>query len=267
LLGNEVVQISLDYYRILGLPVQATDEQLQQAYHDRALQLPKREFSDRAIAARKSLLDQAYAVLSEPASRVAYDASFVPQLLEVHGEGSDLTLDLELPPDPELSPELNLDTDSALASPTSSSPTLEITISEEQFAGALLILLELGEYELVLELGRPRCAFPGLKQFQLTKPQPVQPDVLLAVAIACLELGREQWQQGQFEVAAHTLETGQELLQRQGLFTQLNAELQTDLLKLRPYRILEIFALPEIEANERYGGLQLLQAEGRIFPV
>jgi hypothetical protein len=42
------VRIPLDYYRILGLPIQATAEQLSQAYRDRALQLPRREYSDAA---------------------------------------------------------------------------------------------------------------------------------------------------------------------------------------------------------------------------
>ena len=32
------MRIPLDYYRILGVPIQAIDTQLSQAYHDRALQ-------------------------------------------------------------------------------------------------------------------------------------------------------------------------------------------------------------------------------------
>jgi len=50
---------SLDYYRILGLPIQASAEQLQQAYRDRTLQLPRREYSETAIMARKQLLEAA----------------------------------------------------------------------------------------------------------------------------------------------------------------------------------------------------------------
>jgi len=58
------VQIPLDYYRILGLPIQATAEQLRQAHRDRSLQLPRREFSEVAIEARKQLIDEAHQVLS-----------------------------------------------------------------------------------------------------------------------------------------------------------------------------------------------------------
>jgi hypothetical protein len=74
-----------------------------------------------------------------------------------------------------------------------------------------------------------------------------------------LELGREQWQQGQYENAATSLETGQELLLREGLFPSVRGEIQSDLYKLRPYRILELLALPEENLPERRNGLRLLQ--------
>ena len=71
------MQIPLDYYRILGLPIQATADQLQQAHRDRGLQLPRREFSPAAIEARKQLIDEAYTVLSNPDRRRSYDGKFL----------------------------------------------------------------------------------------------------------------------------------------------------------------------------------------------
>ncbi|MGA1475270.1 MAG: J domain-containing protein, partial [Prochlorothrix sp.] len=71
------MRIPLDYYRILGLPIQATPEQLQQAHRDRVLQLPRREYSDLAIEARRALLDEAYATLSQPQYRQEYDSKFM----------------------------------------------------------------------------------------------------------------------------------------------------------------------------------------------
>jgi len=53
------VRIPLDYYRILGLPLAASHEQLQQAYSDRTVQLPRREYSDAAIIARKQIIEEA----------------------------------------------------------------------------------------------------------------------------------------------------------------------------------------------------------------
>ncbi|MFP4119583.1 IMS domain-containing protein [Coleofasciculus sp.] len=243
------MRIPLDYYRILGLPIQATPEQLQVAYRDRTLQLPRREYSEVAIASRKELLDQAYAVLSDPEQRSSYDQSF-----------------LEKTYNPESSPSLPLESIVSGAETTATetidpnNPSLDI--SKEQFVGALLILQELGEYELVLQLGQPYLHSRdsiSLDKGHLGDPQLVRPDIFLTLALACLELGREQWQQGRYENAALSLETGQELLLSEGLFPTVRGEIQADLYKLRPYRILELLALPDENIAERRKGLQLLQ--------
>lgn len=77
------MHIPLDYYRILGLPIQATGEQLQQAHRDRSLQLPRREFSAVAIAGRKQLIDEAYQVLSNRDRRRQYDSQFLANAYSV----------------------------------------------------------------------------------------------------------------------------------------------------------------------------------------
>ncbi len=241
------MRIPLDYYRILGLPIQATAEQRSQAYRDRALQLPRREYSEAAIASRKQLLDEAYAVLCDPEQRSAYDATFLAKTYEQEpgqpialattatSEATGATIDPHIP---------------------------SIEIKNEQFVGALLILQELGEYELVLKLGQPYLGTRdsiSLDKGRLGDPQLVRADIVLTLALACLELGREQWQQGQYENAATSLETGQELLLREGLFPSVRGEIQADLYKLRPYRILELLALSEENIVERRNGLRLLQ--------
>ena len=235
------MRIPLDYYRILGLPIQAPPEQLTQAHHDRTRQMPRREYSENALASRRSLLDEAYGILSDPAQRSAYDERFLTTQVE-----SDL-----------------------MASPLASlaEQTAHIDIAEDNLVGALLILQELGEYELVLKVGRPYLSSgrlssggTGLKSGQFGDPQVALSDTVLTIAFACLELGREHWQQGQHETAAEALETGEELLVREGLFEGIRAEIQSDLLRLRPYRILELLALPEPEyVRDRRKGLNLLQ--------
>jgi hypothetical protein len=243
------VRIPLDYYRILGLPIQATAEQLRQAHRDRTLQLPRREYSEAAIAARRQLLDEAYAILSNADKRHTYDASFLAKSYDVTAEK---------PVDPGLDEGQirAIATDS-----TADSYTPSIEIQDNQLVGALLILLELGEYELVLKLGRPYLSSGSLtlNSGRFGQPDIVFSDIVLTVAFACLELGREQWQQGQYENAAESLETGQELLLREGLFASVRGEMQADLFKLRPYRILELLALPEGNETERRQGLRLLQ--------
>lgn len=242
------MRIPLDYYRILGLPIQATSEQLRQAHRDRTLQLPRREYSDAAISARKQLLDQAYSVLSSAEQRQTYDSGFLAKTYDLATDSS-ATLD-------------GVQADRSLEDPSGLDPhTPSIEIEDDQFIGALLILQELGEYELVLKLGRPFLTggSASLRDYKYGDPNIVFSDIVLTVALACLELGREQWQQGQYENAAEALETGQQLLLREGLFVNVRGEIQADLYRLRPYRILELLALPEECVAERQLGMELLE--------
>jgi hypothetical protein len=245
------VRIPLDYYRILGLPIQATAEQLRQAHRDRTLQLPRREYSDAAIASRKKLFDEAFAVLSDPEQRQLYDAGFLARAYE-------------LEPEPESGNGLagSKASGRVAASESGNDPhTPSIDVQDDQLVGALLVLQDLGEYELVLRLGRPYLTggSASLKQGQFGDPSIIFSDIVLTVALACMELGREQWQQRQYENASEALETGQQLLLREGLFAEVRGEIQADLYKLRPYRVLELLALPEDQIAMRHQGMQLLQ--------
>jgi len=247
------VRIPLDYYRILGLPLAASDEQLRQAYSDRIVQLPRREYSQAAISSRKQLIEEAYVVLSDPKQRSTYDQLYLAHAYD---------------PDNLAAAAVALENRTESTKKGTDTQSLDIEITQEELVGALLILQELGEYELVLKLGRPylvnkNSATSARKSHNLADEEIHQsaehPDVVLTVAFACLELGREQWQQGHYENAAISLETGQELLAREGLFSSVQAEIQADLYKLRPYRILELLALPQEKTAERRQGLELLQ--------
>jgi len=241
-----IVRIPLDYYRILGLPIQATDEQLQQAHRDRTLQLPRREFSEAAIAARRELIDEAFAVLADPTQRQAYDASFLAKSYDLSNEQAKVDLEDGL--------ENGARTLSTLPDPADHY-TSSIEIQDHQWVGALLISLEMGEYELVIKLGHP---YLGGTPHESGNSEIIAADITLTVALACLELGREQWQQGRYENAAESLETGKDVLLQAGLFANIRGEMYSDLSKLRPYRILELVALPEDHKAERERGLILL---------
>jgi len=254
------VRIPLDYYRILGLPIQATAEQLKQAHRDRTLQLPRREYSEIAIESRKSLIDEAYGLLSHADKRQTYDAQFLARPYAIEADSPTKSL-------PEMSPDVGEATlralaaeDAATLSPEPYTPTIEI--DESQFVGALLILLELGEYELAIRLGRPFVTngTANLDNGRFGDPRRVREDIVLTLALACLELGREQWQQNQYENAAESLETGQELLLQENVFPGIRAELRSDLYKLRPYRILELVARPLDQTAARRQGIKLLKA-------
>ncbi|CAA9417466.1 Cell division protein ZipN/Ftn2/Arc6, specific for cyanobacteria and chloroplast [uncultured Microcoleus sp.] len=258
--------IPLDYYRILGLPIQATAEQLQQAHRDRTLQLPRREYSEVAIVARKQLLDEACAVLSDSDERKAYDASFLAKTYDRESEAAQEAKHQRSKASAGTATFLQDagETVAAESKPLEAAPdphTPSIEIDDNQFVGALLILQELGEYELVQKLGRPYLnnGSIAIAEGRFGDPQLVRPDIVLTVSLACLELGREQWQQGQYENAAKSLEAGQELLLRESLFPSVRGEMQADLYKLRPYNILELLSLPEEKVAERRKGLQILR--------
>ena len=248
------MRIPLDYYRILGLPLAATEEQLRQAYSDRIVQLPRREYSTTAISSRKDLISEAYMVLLDAKKRKSYDELYLSHIYTDNTTADQAPLPL--------SP---TETNSQRLDPS----TLSIEISPDRFVGSLLILQELGEYELVLKLGRPYLVNKtgkisvktGNRLTQTEIPEnPNLPDIVLTVSLACLELGREEWQQGNYENAAISLETGEELLAREGLFPTVRAEMTADLYKLRPYRILELLALPKEQVAKRQQGLELLQS-------
>ncbi len=232
------MRIPLDYYRILGLPILATADQIRQAYRDRTLQLPRQEFSTQAVASRKALLKQAYDLLTQDEKRRDYDARFLATTYESNGASNG-----ESPP------------------PAAPPQTSDIEVEESQFVGGLVLLQELGEYESVLRLGRPYLnpTNTAIKEARLGEPQAALSDIVLAIALACLELGREEWQQGHYDNAAEALETGQELLMREGLFPAVRAEVQADLYKLRPYRILAMLSDPDEDAPIRQRGLEMLR--------
>lgn len=240
------VRISLDYYRILSVPIKATQEQLEQAYEDRSQQEPRREYGERSILARQKLLKQAYQVLSDSQLRAEYDARF----LETNPP-------IEIPEPVETTEVIERD----FSPPSSVNPTIEI--ASEHFVGALLILQELGEYELVVELGTTYLNAPHYLDRATAKDdgkaEIVDSDVVLSLALAYMELGREQWHRREYEAAAISGQMSLELLAVENLFPSVKEEIEADICKLRPYRILELIAQYSSDSPERTKAFKLLK--------
>jgi len=238
------VRIPLDYYRILSVPIKATLEQLEQAYGDRLLQQPRREYNTQAIQARQELIQNAYQVLSDSEQRAEYDAQFLINLS---------------PPEPIEEPEGG--EIAAPKTPSVGNPTIEIPPS--QFVGVLLILHELGEYELVLKLGIDYFNSKEYELFQKKQDDEVntatEQNIILSLALAYLELGREQWHRREYENAALSGQMGLDLLIQENLFPKVKEEIEIDLFKLRPYRVLELIAQNSANSPERARGFQLLK--------
>ncbi|ELR96504.1 IMS domain-containing protein [Gloeocapsa sp. PCC 73106] len=217
---QEQISIPVDYYRILGVPIQATPEQIEQAHRDRSLQMPRAEYSQEATEGRQQLVTKVYQLLSNPQERQNYDAQFQ-----------------QFPP--------------SATGVNSKARIPELRISVTELVGALVILQELGEYELVLKLGQ---------SYQELGLGPVaRQDLLLSQALANLGLGREQWHQGKYEKAAFFLLQGEQLLSLENIAVNIQDEIRLDLAKLRPYRILELLSLNLSQVKLRQQGLDLLQ--------
>ena len=255
------MRIPLDYYRILSVPVKATTAQLEQAYNDRLLQQPRREYSDLAIAARQQLIQYSYQLLSDPEQRAEYDAQFLLTMQPLEVPQSD---DLE-----ELDELENGGTDTAVEavaesetpSPLLGNPTIEI--APTQIVGGLLILHELGEYESVLSIGidafnEREAALESIPEDESLDA--TQEDLILSLTLAYMELGREQWHRREYENAALSGQLGIDLLQQKSLFPHLQQELEQDLAKLRPYRVLELISQNPANSPARAEGFKLLQS-------
>lgn len=225
------MRIPLDYYRIIGLPLQATAEQIEQAYQDRLRQTPHSEYTQGTLAARRELLDLAYEVLSDPEQRSAYDANYLLSNYERSEEEVVL-------------PQIPREEEEALAV-TSHTPMLEVD-TPQQLLGALLILYELGEYQRVCHLAESVLANPD-HAFSLSSEDqdlsfPMEGDLLLTLALAYWELGRELWRQEHYEAAGEAVERGHQVLADWEVFPELRQDMASELDKLGPYRIFELLS-------------------------
>jgi hypothetical protein len=227
------VRIPLDYYKILGVHPQMESSQLEQAYQDRLLQLPRREYSETAIDSRRHLVEEAYRILQQPDSRSAYDRDLAAATTA------------EPPRDP------------------------EIEIPPSQFLGALLILFEQGEYEEVNTICLPYLGNNGrtnnsgslsgnLLDSQMLDRLPDRADIILTMVLSFIELGKKEWREHRYEDAGTFFEAAHKVLAREDLFPHVQGEIERNLDKLRPYRILHLVALPLEREESRQRGLSFL---------
>jgi len=209
------VQISLDYYRILGIPIQAESNLIEQAYQDRILQLPHKGYSDYAITSRNNLLNQAYGVLINDQSRLDYESSFFSSSIKTETE----EVIEDLSPLEETSDLEYLDDNEVVQN-----TIINIEIEPNLFIGALIILLDLGEYELILTLTEPYLKDKSNLNDLMEKEEEltlISQDLVLTVVLAYLELARERWQEQEYESASDALIQSYNLLFEEDLFPSL----------------------------------------------
>jgi len=226
------VRILLDFYRVVGVPIQSTPEQIAQAYQDRSKQLPRKEYSEQVVLAQRKILDQAYSSLKDPLIKDEYDRQFL-SLFQ--------------------SNETNTYKDKYKVHPQSF-PVLEF--DAENLVGVLAILQELGEYEQVLQLGASSINSNVVDHRE---------DILFSMALAYLELSKENWRQKNYNQSLLYAQLGLELLKKNQAFPSLQQEIELELIKLLPYRILDIYSQKPIQDSiERKQAYELLH---KLFAV
>jgi ARC6-like, IMS domain len=269
------VRIPLDYYQILGIPESNLSE-LDRAYQDRLLQLPRQEYSDAAIESRKRLITVAYQVLSDPPQRAKYMATQVSPVFS----------------------DLETTATNSNAAPAPLHCRRELDIATEHFLGGLLILFEQGEYEEINSIcmpylgnnGRssnsgslhphaltaltpsgnlPKASSSGnidppplakLKQTASgTHIIPLKPDIVLAMVSSFWELGEREWRDGCYEEAVIHYETAKKILVQEDLFPQIQGQIDRRLDRLRPHRISSLVSLPLDRHEQRRQGIQFLE--------
>ncbi len=226
------MQISLDYYRILSVPIQAELSLIQQAYEDRIVQLPHHNYTEYAIASRKELVTKAYQILSDEQARLDYESSFFQNPQETPVATGEVFREVS------------------------------ITIDDHLLLGSLIILLDLGEYELILRICQPYLQ-DKIKAKKLARSQAqfnlLWQDLILTVVLAHLELAREKWHEQEYDSAADSLKQSYQLLSKERLFANICKEVKQDLAKLRPYQILELLTQNQVDLEMRNKGIYLLK--------
>ncbi|MGQ9866126.1 MAG: IMS domain-containing protein [Pseudanabaenaceae cyanobacterium] len=128
-----------------------------------------------------------------------------------------------------------------------------VEVDDGDLPGALLVLYEVGAYEEAIALWRTLKNREGLAPSLVAVTK--DGDANLAVALSALELARDRQQQGFCHEASLILEEASNLLAEVGLFAGVRAEIQAELYRLRPDRILELLARGE----NRQLGIQLFR--------
>lgn len=199
------MSLPLDLYKILGAETHFLGDGIRRAYEAKFSKPPQYAFSNEALISRRQILQAACETLADPASRREYNQS----LVDDEDEDEESSILTEIPFD--------------------------------KVPGALCVLQEAGETELVLRIGG------GLLRERL--PKTFKQDVVLAMALAYVDISRDAmaFSPPDFIVACEMLERALKLLQEEGassLAPDLQTQIDETLEEITPRCVLELLALP-----------------------
>ncbi|KAK8585158.1 hypothetical protein V6N13_139093 [Hibiscus sabdariffa] len=208
------VSIPLDFYKLLGAETHFLGDGIKRAYEARVSKPPQYGFSQDTIISRRQILLAACETLSNPGSRRNYNQGLVDDERD----------------------------------------TIITQVPWEKVPGALCVLQEAGETELVLQIGE------SLLRERL--PKTFKQDVVLAMALAYVDLSRDAMALNppDFIGGCEVLERALKLLQEEGassLAPDLQSQIDETLEEIAPRGVLELLALPldDVHRTKREEGL------------
>ncbi|KAL7117427.1 hypothetical protein ACP275_03G071100 [Erythranthe tilingii] len=209
------VSMPLDFYRVLGAESHFLGDGIRRAYDARVSKQPQYGYSDDVLISRRQILQAACETLANPSSRREYNQGLAEDEFD----------------------------------------TILTQVPWDKVPGALCVLQETGETELVLRIGE------SLLKERL--PKSFKQDILLSMALAYVDFSRDAMALSppDFIKGCEVLEMALKLLQEEGasnLAPDLQAQIDETLEEINPRCVLELLALPlgDEYQSKRGEGLQ-----------
>ncbi|XP_021759858.1 protein ACCUMULATION AND REPLICATION OF CHLOROPLASTS 6, chloroplastic-like [Chenopodium quinoa] len=195
------ISIPLNFYQVLGAETHFLGDGIRRAYEGKVSKPPQYGFTQDTLIARRQILQAACDTLSNPSARREYNSGLSDAFEE----------------------------------------TTLFDVPFDKVPGALCILQEAGESELVLRIG------DALLKERL--PKPFKHDIVLAMALAFVDFSRDAMSLSppDYVFGCEALERALKLLQEEGsssLAPDLQAQIDETLEELKPRYVLELLALP-----------------------
>ncbi|WCJ35146.1 Protein ACCUMULATION AND REPLICATION OF CHLOROPLASTS 6 chloroplastic [Euphorbia peplus] len=195
------LSIPLHFYQVLGAETHFLGDGIKRAYESRVSKPPQYGFSQDALVSRRQILQAACETLADAQSRREYNQGLVDD----------------------------------------EEDTVITDIPWDKVPGALCVLQEAGETEVVLQIGE------SLLRERL--PKSFKQDVVLAMALAYVDISRDAmaFSPPDFVSGCEMLERALKLLQEEGasnLALDLQAQIDETLEEIAPQCVLELLALP-----------------------
>ena len=214
-----LVDLPIDHFRLLGVSPTAEPEAVLRTLQLRLDRCPDQGFTHESLNQRAELLRLSADLLTDPERRGQYEATLLELGQDHPGEMAGLEL----------------------------SSNLEV-------AGLMLLW----------EAHAPHEAFHLARQALQPPQAPAlgsgrESDLALLAALAARDAASQDQEQRRYESAANLLQEGMQLLQRMGKLPEQRQELEVDLSRLRPFRILDLLSRDLAEQSARSEGLMMLE--------